>query len=182
VRTAGAIGLARPERFVRLSLVGDDWPTRRQRFKRLTYELRQTVSGKWEWCYCVEANPRGTGYHAHAWQRGSFVKQSVLSDLADSVGMGPNVDIRRWENRNDLDGAYGLKGVMYGLKTIDGGGHHKYLAANGNRLVHASRGYWLDESGAACGLDDARGAWARTRNSEERSWVLHYEPRWEVTL
>jgi hypothetical protein len=182
VRTAGAIGLGAPERFVTLTQVGDDWQTRRARLFRLTHELRREVEGEWQWAYCVEANPRATGFHLHAWQRGSFVKQRTLSRLADGCGLGRVCDIRRWQSPNGLAEAYGVKGLMYGLKTVEGVGHKKYLAANGNRLVHASRGYWLDGDGKPCGLREARRDWGRVRNCEERAWALHYEPRWEVTL
>jgi hypothetical protein len=182
VRTAGAIGLGLPERFVTLTQVGDDWQTRRDRVKKLTFELRQAIAGEWQLAYCVEANPRATGFHLHAWQRGSFVKQKLLSEIADGCGLGRVCDIRRWKSKGDLDGAYGIKGLMYGLKSAEGDGHQKYLLANGNRLVHASRGYWLDEERKPCGLGEARRAWGRVRNCEDRAWTLHYEPRWEVTL
>ena len=181
-RTAGAIGLANPERLVRLSLVGNDWQTRRARFRRATYELRCLLGPDLHWAYCVERNPRLTGFHAHCWHRGRFIPQRLLVEVCDSVGMGRNCDIRRWEPRGELSTAYGIKGLMYGLKGLKAGGQEQYLEENGGRLVHASRGYWLDGEGKPCGLGEARRAWGRLRTCEERAWKVRYEPKWEVKL
>jgi hypothetical protein len=182
IRTAGAIGLASPQRFVTLTQVGDEWSVRRDRLKRLGYELRQALGQPVEWAYCVEANPRRTGHHVHAWQRGAFVPQKLLSDLADSVGMGRVVDVRKWEPKGSLAEGYGIKGLMYGLKSIEAGGesgHQKYLRENGNRLVHASKDYWRNAEGKHCGVRDARQDWMRLRGNGD-TWQLLYSLKWEL--
>lgn len=108
----------------------------------LRHRLGQEVGG-WEWVWVVEHNPRGTGMHVHAWQRGSFVRQQTLSRLAAREGMGRVTDIRRW-HQGDRDGtAYGLKAVVYGFKgTADDGLVAGFMEANGRRLTHQSRGFW----------------------------------------
>jgi hypothetical protein len=182
IRTAGAIGLSAPERFVTLTQVGEDWPTRRARMNRLAYELRTAIGQPVEMAYCVEANPRVTGHHSHAWQRGAFVPQKLLSRLADSVGMGKIVDIRKWEPKGSLAEGYGIKGLMYGLKVLDAGGesgHEKYLRENGNRLVHASKDYWRNKDGKRCGVAEARRDWMRLRGGDDK-WVLVHSLKWEL--
>ena len=108
----GAIALARPERMVLLTQVGNDFQTVRARLKRLAYDLRQT-GAEVEWSWHVEPNPKGTGHHVHAWQRGDFIPQSHLSRLADKRGMGPVVRIRKWETRGSSVG-YGVKREYFG--------------------------------------------------------------------
>jgi hypothetical protein len=171
------MGLAQPERFVRLSLVGNEWQTVRERMKQLTFELRRACAGSWEWAWVCEVNPKGTGRHVHAWQRGEFVRQKALCALADGCGMGYNTDIRVWKPQGELSAAYGLKGLMYGAKA----GAAEVLAANGGRLIHASKGYFLDGDGRPCGVKKARSDWAGLRG-EQRDFELRWEPRWETKL
>ena len=181
-QVAGAIGLARPERLIGLSLVGEDWQTVRARVRRLRYDLRHQLGRRFEDCWHVEPNPAGTGHHVHAWQRGGFVPQGVLSRLADARGMGRVCDIRAWRPEGPLAEGYGLKlaGVRYGLKLAESSDQmFTYLEANGGRLVHASRGFWRDELGEPCGQKAARRAWCRSvaeGDGEEHDWQLRLIP------
>jgi hypothetical protein len=140
-------------------------------------DLRYDLMGEGldvDWCWHVEPNPAGTGHHVHAWQRGSFVPQARLSELADGCGMGRVVDVRRWRPRRGPSVAYGLKlaGIGYGLKLAESARElETYLSANGGRLVHNSRGYWRDSSGAACSLRDARSSWAALCADDPGPWV-----------
>lgn len=167
----GAIALSKPERFLTLTLVGDDHQQRRNRMKRLRHRLMAEV-GACEWAWHVEPNPAGTGHHVHAYQRGSFIKQADLSRLADQQGMGPVADIRRLE----LDGGpagYGVKmaGIKYGLKMADQDESMRtYLAVNGGRLVHTSRGFWQVD-GAQVGQREAMKAWAQRGATGPREGV-----------
>ena len=149
---AGAVALAAPERFGTLTLVGEDWQAIRGRMRRLRYDLGQSV-GRLQWCWHVEGNPAGTGHHVHFWQRGDFIPQAELSRMAKRRGCGGVVDIRRWRATPGRAVGYGVKmtGVFYGIKTSeDAAGMSAYLDTNGGRLVHASRGWWLDRNGAPC--------------------------------
>ncbi len=155
--TAGAIDLARPERLVTLTLVGDQWQTIRFRMKRLTYRVREEV-GPVCWSWHVEPNPKGTGHHVHALQHGSFIPVRRLSALAQREGMGRVVDIRR-VRAGDRAGWYGLKmaAAAYTLKLArQEESYRQYLAANGGRLVHTSRGFWRDTDGSR--IKGVRGA------------------------
>jgi len=173
---AGAIAQAKPERAILLTDVGDDWQTVRGRMKVLSYRLRRRRS--LNWCWHVEPNPKGTGQHIHAWQYGDFYPQRMLSATAGSVGMGRVVYINRNRSKAGTPLGYGMKlaGMPYGLKmaqaavTLD-----TYLEANGNRLVHATRGFWRDEDGQALdGQREAMRTWAsRNRSADgEDKWVL----------
>lgn len=172
----GAITLAGYERSITLTQVGDDWQTVRGRMRRLRYFISATGCVV-EWAWHVEPNPAATGHHVHAFQRGSFIPQARLSDLARRCGMGGYTYIKRHRSTGRAQ-TYGVKlaGMPYGMKaaesvdTLDG-----YLAANGKRLVHASRGFWKDETGAKVGQREAMAAWARQRNDgteDDPTWQL----------
>lgn len=164
-----AIGLAEPERAVRLSLVGETWQERRSRIFRLRYRIRE-AGYRSEDCYHVEPNPRGTGHHAHLWQWGDYIPQRKLQALAkrESIGI-PYIERVRASGPM----SYGLKAVTYGLKGVED--HELYLEANGKRLVHASRGFWR-EGADGPHISRIRGAVrvARERayGASEGVWIL----------
>lgn len=165
-----AIGLAHPERAIRLSLVGETWQERRQRIYRLRYRIRAAGYSTAD-CYHVEPNPKGTGHHAHMWQYGDFLPQAELQTLARREGLGiPYIE----RIRSDSFAFYGLKGVGYGLKGV---GDDSYLDANGRRLVHASRGFWRDLEGRP--ISRIRGAVREARRVaygvSEGRWILQRE-------
>jgi len=142
--------------------------------KLLGHRLRKSV-GPFEWCWHVEPNPKGTGHHVHAWQRGSYIPQRTLSALAAGEGMGRVCDVRRWRPSTRAT-MYGVKlaGVGYGLKLAEARESLElYLGCNGGRLVHASRGFWLDREGQHCGQREAMDAWAkRAEESGRGEWQL----------
>jgi hypothetical protein len=172
-RVGGAITLAGPQRWGMLTQVGEDWQTIRPRMKRLRYSL-QKCGIEHAWCWHVEPNPAGTGHHVHYFQRGAFVPQSLLSELADREGMGRVATVQRWRPTQAAT-TYGVKlaGVRYGLKlaeesdTMSG-----YLAANGGRLVHASRGFWRNREGEHVGQREAMKSWAQKPEESGEEWVL----------
>jgi hypothetical protein len=57
---------ARPSHTMRLGLVGDDLPTISKQMERLRGQIRK-VYPTFEWLWCVETNPQGTGNHVHAY-------------------------------------------------------------------------------------------------------------------
>ena len=170
----GAIALAKPERFITLTQVGDDWQTRRNRLKALRHDIINAV-GECDWAWHVEPNPAGTGHHVHAFQRGDFIPQAELSRLATRRGMGRVVDIRKFELPADQGANYGVKmaGVTYGLKATEQEATMKaYLDANGGRLVHSSRGFWQVD-GEPVGQREAMKAWAsRSASVSIGRWEL----------
>lgn len=180
--TAGAIGLAAPERAVLLTSLGSEWPTIRNRLKHLSWAVRG-AGLEWHAVYHVEPNPRGTGHHAHVWQRGDYVPQALLADLCRHEGLGfPWINALRVDPRAGL--SYGLKlaGIGYGLKLAESTDSMAvYLAANGNRLAHATRGFWRDENGEPVpGVKEARkaalrGSTGRTDDVEPDQWELRRE-------
>lgn len=136
-----AIAHAAPERFCTLTRVGGDWQTVRNRMKRIRHHL--IADGfRWEWVWSVEPNPKGTGRHVHAWQRGTYVPQQALADAATREGCGRVVDIRAWRKGSDAATAYALKSISYGTKGAMGVDPAGFVAMNGGRLSHQSRGWW----------------------------------------
>jgi hypothetical protein len=178
---AGAIDLAGPERMCTFTQVGDDWQRVRGRMKKLTHDVR-SLGLRVQWCWSVEPNPKGTGHHVHAWQWGDFVPQKVLAERADGVGMGRVTDIRRWRVRRGGGGGYGLKlaGVRYGLKEAAAESQRdEFLAANGGRPVHASRGFWRADGERLSGVREACEIAGRLGREDERegTWLLMREDR-----
>ena len=136
-KTAVAVDLREPERLVRFSLVGEEHQTRRHRVRQVVYELRG-LGYKWESWGVVERNPRGTGHHFHAWQRGDYVPQATLQEVCQGHGMGIP-DIREWTK---LGG--GSPGTAYGLKasTAYGLKDDEVLDLNGGRFGSWTRGFF----------------------------------------
>jgi hypothetical protein len=135
-RRSLAIRHARPERALTLTLAGNDWQTVRGRVKRLHHDLEDQV-GAVEWVWNVERNPRGTGHHVQAWQRGDFIPQAQLSRMARRRGFGARCWIQRWESGGE---GYALK-EAYAVKDAKGAGY--FLGMNGGRLTHQSRGFFV---------------------------------------
>jgi hypothetical protein len=73
---------------------------------------------------------------------------------------------------------YGLKlaGIDYGLKMAESEASLRtYLDCNGDRLVHATRGYWRDAEGKGLpGVREAMATFARSKGGDERigTWEL----------
>ncbi len=128
----------------------------------LCYRLR--ASGRSvSWCWHVEPNPKGTGNHVHAFQRGDYLPQRELSKVARGVGMGSVVWAEKVSEPDPVKLGYGLKlaGIGYGLKMAEAEASlASYLGCNGRRLVHTSRGFWEVE-GRKVGQREAMQAWVR---------------------
>lgn len=162
-----AIADAEPSRFLTLTLVGDDWQTVRLRMKRLGHNVRDQV-GAFDWVWTVEPNPKGTGHHVHAWATGRFVPFAELRDLAVREGMGRMVRIERWDSHQGAE-VYGFKGVGYGLKGAEAtAAAASYLANNGQRLSHQSRGFFAGGVRAA----ERRGVERSRAAGEVRDWMV----------
>lgn len=145
-----AITLAGPQRMIRLSLVGDrgdDDPCKTAliRIKRTRQALKRMGYRAGEWCYTIERNPKGTGYHAHCLQIGPYLPQDVLQAACERGGAGiPYINaIKRhgiWTSR------YGLKGFGadgYGLKTFrPSADPTDALRLNNGRMEHHTRGFY----------------------------------------
>ncbi len=166
-RRALAISAGNPERAILLTQIGNDWQTVRDRMKRLKYDLSAEV-GRFQWVWHVEPNPKGTGHHVHAWQRGPFIPQALLSARADGVGAGGFARINRVRSAGRAAG-YGLKGITYGLKgTAADDEGLGYLVDNGWRLTHQSRGFFLADGSPAPVKDAERSACGESQGE----WVL----------
>lgn len=178
-----AIADARPERMVTVTRVGDDWGSIRARMKELRYRL-VCAERQCDWVWTVEANPRGTGHHVHAWQRGSYLPQRELSALARRCGMGTVADVRKWVTPDDDSVGYGLKNasVGYGLKDASGEGSLGWLALNGGRLTHQSREFFAGgvrscERAALEARGDGLGTWEIV-SVESLRWDAAGGPSW----
>lgn len=140
-RRALAIALARPERAILLTQVGNDWQTIRDRMRKLRYELA-AEAGDFQWVLHVETNPKGTGHHVHAWEHGAFIPQKLLASKAKRRGLGGVAFINRVRSSAGAS-QYGLKGITYGLKGVEAQDEgDQYLQDNGWRLTHQSRRFF----------------------------------------
>lgn len=159
---------ASPQRFCTFTQAGDTWQEVRGRMYRMRHDVG-AAGFRWDWVWQVERNPRGTGHHVHCWQRGDYVPQRTLSRLAVRRGMGEVVDIRRWHPREADATAYAMKAITYTFKDAEGeldpGG---FMAMNGHRLSHQSRGWWT-----AGGARDQEREAIRARFGEpDPDWVV----------
>lgn len=121
-----------------------DWQAARSQVRDLTRNLHEAGYST-EWAWCVERNPRGTGFHVHAAQHGDYLPQRLLSEMWG----GRRVDIRGMQKPDAT--AYVVKEASrlagYVVKGADGlggefGGLAAHLAVNGGRVFHNSRGFF----------------------------------------
>lgn len=149
-RRALAITVSGPQRMIRLSSVAaagdaDPMATARTRIKRMRQALVRMGIPAGEWCWTLERNPKGTGYHAHAVQRGSYVPQEGLQTACERAGAGiPYINVIR--GTPTATARYGLKGfgaAGYGLKTFGASEElDQALAINHGRLEHHTPGFF----------------------------------------
>jgi hypothetical protein len=139
-RRSMAMAYARPERRFELTQVGDDWQTVRARVKDFRYRIVE-AGYVWDHSWMGEPNPRGTGHHVHGYQRGSYVPQDTISQVADRCGMGRVTYVKAMRGQQAT--GYGLKALTYGLKgATRAESHALHLELNGGRLSHHSRNFY----------------------------------------
>ena len=170
-----AIAMSRPERFILLTKVGDDWPTIKKKINLLNEKVRRRGL-RHEYAYQVEPNPSSGGCHVHMWQHGDLIEQALLSELADRVGMGVVVNVID-VSVEPVVGTYGLNEVFVeGVDEELSGRARRFLELNGNRLGHSSRAFWRDRHGAAVtGSAEAIRA-ALSRSTDRGQWMIIGSP------
>ena len=148
-RWARAVGLARPDQHVVLTLVGDRWPRILARINAFRRILRRAERSVHEDVFHVEKNRGSTGHHVHMWAWGAHsLDEPAVRDAASRAGLGRQVHVspRRLEPGAPLS---------YGLKTVFDAAHPTqlspaivdHIAINGGSLGQATRGFWRDASG-----------------------------------
>jgi hypothetical protein len=128
-------------RLVTLTGLPDDFQRARGQVRLWAHRLRQDGYA-WEWAWAIERNPKGTGYHAHGLQHGSYVPQALLQERwGDRI-----VDVRALSRPGA--GVYAVKEalrvsgyVSKGATAGDGTALLEHLGRNGGRSVHWSRGF-----------------------------------------
>ncbi len=125
-------------RLVTLTGVPEDFQQARRQVRQYAAALRAD-GYRWEWAWAIEANPRGTGFHAHGVQHGDYVKQALLQERWG----GRIVDVRALKQPGA--GVYAVKEALrvagYVTKGAAGEMLPEHLERNGGRAVHWSRGY-----------------------------------------
>lgn len=150
---------ATPAQLVTLTLVGDDWQCVRARVARVRYRVVRATGVALDWAWVVERNPAGTGHHVHAAKRGRWLDHAILLRACEREGIG-----FPWlspAEESDAPERYLTKYLTKGVSEWS-----SYLALNGGRLVHTSRGFWLSEQGEPATWRVARrgdGTWERVR-------------------
>lgn len=149
-RRALAITYMAPERMIRFSLAADAGAPNplqqaRIRIKRVRQALVRKGVDPGDWTWTLELNPAGTGYHAHALQRGGYISQAALQVACHKAGAGfPYINaIRANANRTARYGLKGFGAAGYGLKTFKG--CHAPMAAlriNQGRLERHTPGFF----------------------------------------
>jgi hypothetical protein len=177
MRRGLAIALMAPRRGITLTLAANEgdatpWATVRVRVKRTRDYVRRMGHEPGEWDYHVEANPKETGYHVHAWQHGPYLPKRVLQEAAHRAG-GGWTRIEEIRKKREAS-SYGLKlaAATYGLKGADSE-PHEYLRLNGRRLSHHSRNFYRSPTGARIGVRTAEKLALRELHGERQgTWRL----------
>jgi len=117
-------------RLLTLTLLPQDWQRARMQVRDLVRRVRKRF--KLEIAWAIEANPRGTGHHAHGVTHGEFIPGKEIQRMWG----GRHVDIRLI---NPGVSGYATKCAMVsGYLTKNTQTH---LTINGGRAVHMSRGF-----------------------------------------
>jgi hypothetical protein len=191
------VGEAAPSRFAVVTGLHGNWQDNREAFKQLFRQLDRHGYALRAF-YCVERNPRETGFHGNIWWWGPDVPHELFVLAAESVGWKPRVSVNRWKSQH-VD-RYGMKEVRYGMKetlaavgedfyrsSLVTGPAAEYLGNNGGRLMHARSGrnspYRLGVGGAVSrnkrdfwaaiqsGYDDERrSAWSGLDSEVVLTW------------
>jgi hypothetical protein len=149
-RRALAITIVAPERMITLTLAAerhDNNPCKTAliRIKRIRERLKETGRDPGEWCYTLEKNPKGTGYHVHCLQAGGYIPQRELQNASHRARAGI-ADIRYIHRKGIWTSRYGLKGFGadgYGLKTFrPNGSPAEALRINNDWLEHHTTGFY----------------------------------------
>lgn len=132
-------GLRRAERRRLVTLTGLPDDFQRARWQVRDFARRVRGDGyAWEWCWAIEANPKGTGFHAHGVQHGDYVPQRRLQEAwGDRI-----VDVRALAKPGA--GVYAVKEALRvaGYVTKGTGSNlSAHLERNGGRGAHWSRGF-----------------------------------------
>ena len=174
-----AITYAGPRRMIRLSLVAGELDTSPcstalTRIGLIRRNLKRMNRPPGEWCFTIEKNPKGTGFHAHCLQTGPSIPQAELQDACERSGAGiPYINaIKRegiWTSR------YGLKGFGadgYGLKTFrPDADSAEALRINNGRMEHHSREFFAIEGDALRVRDMERSAIAVMNNGKRLAFI-----------
>lgn len=180
-----AITYAGPQRMIRLSLLAsesDQSPcaTALTRVGLIRRNLKRIGLEPGEWCFTIEPNPKGTGYHAHCLQRGPSIPQAELQESCIRASAGiPYINaIRRegiWLSR------YGLKGFGadgYGMKAFrPSGDAREALRINGGRMEHHSRGFFAIDGEVLRVRDMEREALAAMNGLQRTAYIGATEDR-----
>jgi hypothetical protein len=149
-RRALAITYARPQRMIRLSLMAtfDDaspGSVAVARMKLIRRNLKRFGIAPGEWCWTLEKNPEGTGYHAHCIQRGRWIDQEALQEACLRSDAGIPYINKIWRT-SQWTSRYGLKGFGadgYGLKTFrPNADSTEALRINNGKMEHHSTGFF----------------------------------------
>jgi len=184
-RRSMAITLAGPRRMIRLSLLasesdGSPCATALTRVGLIRRNLKRIGLEPGEWCFTIEKNPKGTGFHAHCLQHGPSIPQAELQESCVRAGAGfPHINsIKRegiWTSR------YGLKGFGadgYGLKSFRPNGEpEEALRINNGRLEHHSRAFFAIDGAALRVRDMEREAIAELCRQKRLAYIGSTEDR-----
>lgn len=162
-----AIRLAEPEWGIVITRVGNDFDSIRRAVADMLRQLRK-MGCLIEMAWAAEANPKGDGVHVHGWARAADDPSEFVDRIAPNRH-GVVLSQPIWQPEGPF--TYPVKTVVQlngtPLKTAQPI-FDNFMALNGNRLTHHTRGFYRNEHGKRVGAKEATRAARRVR-SQRRS-------------
>jgi hypothetical protein len=159
--TSRAVALAEPTRSVVFTNAGSSPREVSPRIYRVTERLRaRGVHTLFAWV--VHKNPGRPGFHAHAFQRGSYLDFTLMQELAARVGMGQvHLDALRDPWAYSFYAMIERPGLLPALQRRIDYEHaetlmDRYVSWNGRKLLGANRGFLVDARGQSTRIRKAR--------------------------
>lgn len=154
-----AVGAAEPTAFLTLTLAGDEFSLIQTRMRNLHRSLKRS-GWPMEWVWLVECNTSSKHlHHVHGLAHGSVPDEGTFIEHAQRSGFGLQSEI------SSVKSIPQAAAYLWGMDTYKrpAGKPRKhrvidvphFLAMNGGRFQHSTRGFWRVKGLAVGGMDKA---------------------------
>jgi hypothetical protein len=139
-----AIAATRPEAMLTITALPDGFGAVQKAMNR-TVEILRDMGELVDWFWVIEANPRGTGTHAHAFAH-RVPDPERLQAAATRARLG-HVHVSRTEKHTRTRQYLFTEVLRHPIGSpASQAAYRRHLDLNGGRAFHATRGFWFDAS------------------------------------